>query len=91
MAESYQEAIQRLKDRYNLPRATHHEHVRSIPQASTMKSNNDTQLQKLYDVCEQRIRAIKLLDHHRDGIEDGQNNEAEVDRIQQQLSNDTPV
>ena len=61
-AESYGEAIKCLKDRYDRPRVTHHEHVRSILHAPNMKANNGRELRKLYDVCNQHIRALKLAD-----------------------------
>ena len=59
-AESYGEAIQCLKDRYDRPRVTHHEHVRSILQAPVMKVRNGKELRRLHDVCNQHIRALKL-------------------------------
>ena len=62
-AESYPEAIKCLHDRYDRPRITHCEHVRSILQAPIMKANNGKELQKLYNVCKQHIRAIQLSDH----------------------------
>ena len=57
-ADSFGEAIKYLQDCYNRPRVTHHEHVWSILQAPIMKGNNDKELLKLYDTCEQHIREI---------------------------------
>ena len=62
-AESYPEAVKCLHDRYDRPRITHREHVRSILQAPIMKANNGKELRKLYDVCKQHVRAIQLSDH----------------------------
>ena len=62
-AESYQEAVQCLKDRYNRPRLIHQEHVRSILQVPSMKANNGKELRRLYDLYNQHIRAIKLADY----------------------------
>ena len=50
-AESYSEAIKCLYDRYDCPRITHRENVRSILHAPIMKANNGKELRKLYDVC----------------------------------------
>ena len=61
-AESYQEAIRCLKDRYDRPRLTHREHVRSILQAPPLKAHNGREVRKLYDICTQHIRAIKASD-----------------------------
>ena len=61
-ADSYQEAIRCLKDRYDRPRLTHREHVRSILQAPTLKAHNGKEVRKLYDICTQHIRAIKASD-----------------------------
>ena len=62
--ESYKEAIECLKARYDRPRITHREHVRSILQAPVMKSNNGRELRKLYDLCNQHTRAIKASEHY---------------------------
>ena len=62
--ESYHDAIACLKDRYDRPRITHREHVRTILQAPVMKSNTGRELRKLYDLCKQHIRAIKASDHY---------------------------
>ena len=61
-AESYQEAVRCLKDRYDRPRLTHREHVRSIVQAPPMKADNGRELRRLYDLWNQHIRAIKAFD-----------------------------
>ena len=60
--ESYQEAVRCLKDRYDRPRLIHREHVRSILQAPPLKANNGRELRKLYDLCNQHIRAIRAFD-----------------------------
>ena len=60
-AESYQEPVRCLKDRYNRPRLTHRKHVRNILPAPALKAHNGRELQKLYDICNQHIRAIKAF------------------------------
>ena len=60
--ESYPEEIKCLHDHYNRPRIIHREHVRSILQAPIMRTNKGKELRKLYDMCKQHIRAIKLSD-----------------------------
>ena len=62
-AESYPEAIKYLHDRYDCPRITHCEHVRSILQAAIMKANSGKHQRKFYDVCKQHTRVIQLSDH----------------------------
>ena len=62
--ECYEAAIKCPKDHYNRPRVIHHQHLGSIHQALIMKANNGGELHKLYDVCKQYIRAIKLSDHY---------------------------
>ena len=47
-AESYQEAIKCLKERYDRPRLTHREHVRSIVQAPPMKADNGRELRRSF-------------------------------------------
>ena len=61
-AESYQEAIRCLKDRYDRPRLTHREHVRTIVQAPPMRADSGRELQRLYNLWNQHIRAIKGFD-----------------------------
>ena len=61
-AESYQDAVRCLKDRYDRPRLIHREHVRNIVQASPMKADNGKELRRLYDLWNQHIRAIKAFD-----------------------------
>ena len=61
-AESHQEAIKCLKERYDRPRLTHREHVRSIVQAPPMKADNGRELRRLYDLWNQHIKAIKPFD-----------------------------
>ena len=61
-AESYQEAVRCLKDRYDRPRLTHREHVRNILHAPSLKAHNGRELRKLYDTCNQHIRAIKAFE-----------------------------
>ena len=61
-AESYDEAVKCLHERYNRPRFTHHEHVRSFLQAPAMKASNGKELRKLHDTCKQHLRAIQLAD-----------------------------
>ena len=64
IAETYiEEAIKCLKNCYDRPSVTQHEHVRSILQAPIMKANNGRELQKLYDTCKQQIRAVELSYH----------------------------
>ena len=63
-AESYQEAIECLKARYDFPLITHQEHVQSIVQAPVLKSNSGRELWKLSDICNQLIRAIKASKHY---------------------------
>ena len=43
-----------------MPRVTHHEHFRSILQALIMKGSDVKELHKVYEVCNQYIRAIDL-------------------------------
>ena len=62
--ESYKEAIECLRARYDRPRIIHREHVRSILQAPVMKSNSGRELRRLYDLCNQHIRAIKASEHY---------------------------
>ena len=62
-AESYPEAIKCLHNCYHRPRITHREHVQSILQVPIMEANNGKELQKLYDVCKQHLRAIQLSSH----------------------------
>ena len=59
-ADSYDEAVACLHERYNRPRVIHHEHVRNILQAPSMKGSYGKELRKLYDTCKQHIRAIQL-------------------------------
>ena len=63
-AQSYQEAVNCLKDRYDRPRLIHYKHVRSILQAPPLKANNGRELRKLYDLWNhnQHIREIKAFD-----------------------------
>ena len=67
MPDSYEEAIKCLKDHYDRPKVTHHEHPPSsqqcILQAPIRKASNRSELCKLYDVCKQDIRAIELSNH----------------------------
>ena len=61
-AESYQDTEGCLKGRYDRPRLIHREHVLSIVQAPLLKANNGKELQRLYDLWNQHIRAIKAFD-----------------------------
>ena len=61
--ESYKEAIECIRARYDRLRITHREHVRSILQTPVMKSNSGRELRRLYDHCNQHIRAIKASEH----------------------------
>ena len=63
-ADSYQEAVRCLKERYDRPRLIHREHVRSIIQAPPLKACNGRELRRLYDLCNQHIRAIKASDDY---------------------------
>ena len=63
-AESYQEAVRCLKERYDRPRLIHREHVRNILQAPPLKACNGRELRRLCDLCTQHIRAIKASDDY---------------------------
>ena len=63
-SESYQEATECLKARYDRPRIIHREHVRSILQAPVLKFHSNKELRKLYDLCNQHIRAIKASEQY---------------------------
>lgn len=63
MAENHGKAVKCIKDCYNRPRVTHHEHVWSILQAPIMNGNNGKELSKLYDTCKQQLWAIYLSNH----------------------------
>ena len=62
-AESCQEAVRCLKDRYDWSRLTHRKHVWSILQAPPLKVHNGREVGKLYDTCTQNNRVIKASDH----------------------------
>ena len=64
MVERYQVPIKCFQERYDHPRLTHCKHICSILQAPLMKANNGRELQKLYDLCNQHIRAIKATDSY---------------------------
>ena len=61
-AESYQDTIGCLKDRYDRPRLIHREHVLNIVQAPPIKAKNGKELRRLYDPWNQHIRAIKAFE-----------------------------
>ena len=80
---SYGEAIECLKDHYDCPGVTHHEHVQSLLQAPIMKGTTGRELNKLNDVhvrmeyimaIMQAVRSMRLgykyVPHHHTGIED---------------------
>ena len=58
-SESYQEAIQCLKERYDRPRLVQEEHIRRIVDAVPVKNGNDKELRRLYDIATQHYRALK--------------------------------
>ena len=49
--ESYEEAINCLKERYNRPRLVQDEHIRSIVVAVPVKNRSDKELRRLYDTA----------------------------------------
>ena len=63
-AESYKQAIRCLKDRYDCPRLIHLEHVCSIVHTPPLNAHNGRELRRLYDLCNQHIRAIKASDEY---------------------------
>ena len=85
-AESYQEAIKCLKERYDRPSLTHREHVRSILQGPPLKANNSESYMYTAESYESCIRPLqpacqgnqgfrylhhRYVAHHRNGAKAG--------------------
>ena len=58
---SYSEAIDCLAQRYDRPRLVHQAHVRAIVEAPTLHDGSGRELQRLHDVANQHLRALKTL------------------------------
>ena len=64
--EQYEEAVSRLKDRYDKPRLIHQAHVRKIVEIPSLKDGNGKELRRLHDTAQQHLRALKALGHEPD-------------------------
>ena len=60
--ESYKEAIDCLKTRFNHPHLLHHAHVRKIVEAPSLKDGSGKELRRLHDTIQQHLRALKAID-----------------------------
>ena len=59
--EFYDEAIETLKARYNLPRLIHQSHVRTILEAPSLKEGTGHEIRRLHDTVQQHLRALKSM------------------------------
>ena len=59
--EFYDEAIETLKARYNLPRLIHQSHVRTILEAPSLKEGTGREIRRLHDTIQQHLRALKSM------------------------------
>ena len=63
-SDNYDEAIQRLKARYDWPRLIHQTHVKAILEA---KDGTGREIRKLHDTVLQHLRALKSMGHDPSG------------------------
>ena len=59
--DSYKEAIECLKARYDHPRLIHQAHVKAILEAAPLKDDTGRELQKLHDTVQQYLCALKSM------------------------------
>ena len=60
--DNYTEAIDCLQRRHDRPRLIHCEHVRAILDVVFLKDSYSTEIRRLYDVTNQHLRGLKVLD-----------------------------
>jgi hypothetical protein len=60
-SDSYSEAIECLKARYDKPRLVHQAHVKHIVDAPPLKEGSGKELRKLHDRIQQHLRALRSM------------------------------
>ena len=60
-AESYNEAIDCLRKRYDQPRVIHRAHTRATLDAPSLKAGNSRELRRLHDVAKQHLGALQVM------------------------------
>ena len=66
-SDSYSEAIESLKARYDCSELTHQTHVRMIIEATPHRDGTGKELRRLYDVVQQHLQALKAMKYQPSG------------------------
>ena len=60
-ADTYDDAIECMQNRYDRPRLIHQAHVRAIIDVPCLKEGNGKEIRCLHDILLQHYRAIKAM------------------------------